>query len=214
MSLDFTWDDKTARYRRRGRFIPASDVRAAVDTYTTNQGTNVADTLFNSLRDGRLNVRDLQLLGERQIAIAHGAAACAVLGGRKQMRPADWGRVGGLVRGELGHWRDLMARLADGAPIDGRVKAAFRAYFTQAGFNADLHEEKMLAARGHDEEKWVLSDGAAHCAPKNGLPSCTSIAARGWQPLGTGPARGHRACKWGCRCKRKTRNSATGQVRQ
>ena len=66
MPLNFTYDPKTAQYRNdKGRFVSAKEVRGAIDKYIDNS-TDKAKAMFQALRDGQVNVKELQLQGERQ----------------------------------------------------------------------------------------------------------------------------------------------------
>src|SRR5690606_18307293 len=127
---------KQGRYRSRGRFYSESDVLSAVDGYLDGVTEAKADALFELIRSGLLNVRGLQLAGEREIAKAHLNAATAAKGGRRQMSQADYGRVGGTVKAELAHWRDLMREIENGKPLDGRVKQSLRNYIRAAATSA------------------------------------------------------------------------------
>jgi hypothetical protein len=215
MPLPFTWNPITGQYRndRTGRFVPLADVREGIDRYLDSTTQNVADALFESLRSGRINVRELQLAGERQIAIAHGAAAATELGGRANMTFSDWGRVGRQVRDELGYWRDLMQELADGRPLDGRVKQSLRNYLRAAAVSAQKAKFANGAKYGFDQILNVLNDGARHCESKGARPSCPAVTDHGPYPANAFPLRGSRACYWNCRCSEVLVNSETGEKR-
>ncbi len=211
--LPFYWNAKAGRYRRGNRFVSGEEVQRAVDTFLETQGENANAALFELLREGIINVKEAQQSGERLIAIAHVAAAMAGKGGRDQMTNADRGKVGAIVKRELGFWRDRMKSIAAGQPLDGRVKQSFGAFMLSAFNTFDQFDGDEMAKRGFDEEAYVLDDGAHHC--KTGaLPSCPSVEARGFVKRGTLPKRGGCACRFRCRCGRKRRNSKTGEVRQ
>jgi hypothetical protein len=211
---NFKWDAKQGRYRQNGRFFAANKAMAAVDAFLTAQGKDVGGELFQALREGRLSLKDAQLVGERAIARAHLTAAMAAKGGKAQMSQSDYGRAGGIVGGELNHWRDRFKSLENGAPLDGRVASAFRAYFAAAANTYWRVEDLEMEKRGFDQEENVLDDGAHHCEAKGVVPSCPQVTRNGRYPVGKMPRRGERACRWGCRCRKRRINSVTGEVRQ
>lgn len=210
--INFIWDAVNARYRSaNGRYVAAAAVDDAVDKYLDGKA-NKADELFALLRDGRINVADLQRIGARELAKAHVAAGMAAKGGKAQMAQADYGRIGGYVKGELGHWKELMQEIADGRPLDGRVRQSLNNYFRAAANTYHRVQHLELQQRGYDQYKNVLNDMARHCESA-ARPSCPSVTARGYQPIGTLPERGQRACYWNCRCRWRYRKSSTGTVR-
>lgn len=210
----WTYDAARGRYRVRGRFASSQQVLALVDTYLATKRESVAADIFALLREGRITVKDAQLTGERQLAKSHLAAAMAAKGGRAQMSQADYGRVGARVKGELGHWRDRMKDVASGRALDGPLKASFRAFFAAPANTFLDFDEAEAGKRGFDEEANVLNDGAHHCQPRGGFPSCREITEHGWYKAGTMPRRGARACRWNCQCRTRRRNSKTGEVRE
>ena len=206
MPTNFIYDEKRNRYRRPdGRFVKASEVRRAADKYIDAKQEKGRE-LFNLLREGKISVKDAQLIGERQIAIAHGNAAMAVRGGRNQMTPSHWGKVGNIVKGELGHWRDKMKEIADGAPLDGRVRQSFEAYFANTGATWSKTARDMLSSKGFDEVRNILGDTGRSCS------ECPDITAKGWMPYSEWVERGSRQCNYNCRCGEEHRNSETGEV--
>lgn len=211
---DYKWDEKAGRYRLRGSFVRARDVQRAVDKYLQNAQSSAADTLFEQLQQGRLNVKDAQLLGEKMIARAHLNASIAAKGGRAQMAPADYGRVGGRVKSELGYWRDLMREISQGKPLDGRVKQSFRNYVAASAPSFQIVEGEEIAKRGFDQWRNKLNDGARHCEAHGDRPSCAQVTRRGWVAIGERVMRGARGCYWHCQCEDEYRNSVTGEVRQ
>lgn len=211
MTFNFQWDAKQGRYRRNGRYLAAVEVQDAIDAFLSGQSANNGRDLFQILRSGQANVRDVQLAGERAIARAHLAAAMAMKGGRAQMSQADYGRVGGIVRGELGYWRDLMGELAAGRPIDGSVAASIRGYFAAAANTGWRVEDLEMEKRGFDLVANDLQDGAHHCEP-SARPSCEQVTLRGFVPPSKFVPRGGRTCRWGCLCRRIWKNSTTGEI--
>lgn len=213
MALNFVWDAVQGRYRRGGRYYSQSDVLGAVDGYLDGLTNDKSGALFNLIREGKINVRDLQLIGEREIAKAHVNAGMAAKGGRAQMSQADWGRVGGTVKNELKYWRDLMREIEDGKPLDGRLKMQLENYLRAAATTAQRVQDADLTARGFDLWKNVLDDGAHHCRATLGRPSCSSLS-RKYRPIGERVLRGKRGCYWHCRCSDRYKNSVTKEIRK
>jgi hypothetical protein len=205
---EYKWDAKQGKYRSRGKFVKASTVQKAADQYIQAKQGKTADAMFELLRSGAANVKDIQLLGEREIAKAHLAQAMAAKGGRLQMAPSDFGRVGSYVKKELQHWRTRMKAIAEGQPLDGRVKQSFRAFIAASGATFQKIEQIEAERRGETEYRNILDDGARSCS------ECPAITAQGWQPVGSLPERGDRQCSHNCRCHWEYRNPATGEIRE
>lgn len=206
----YQWDAKNGRYRSGGgRFVSQKAVQRAADKYIGAAQDSVADTLFALLKDGQINVKDAQLLGERAIARANLVQAMAAKGGKAQMSQSDYGKVGSLVKTQLRYFRDRMKSIAAGQPLDGRVKQSFRAFIAASGATRQKFERGVVESRGFDEEKWLLNDGARHCS------DCPRFAAMGWVKMGTLPDRGEDSeCRQFCQCDKIYRSSVTGEIRE
>lgn len=209
MAKQWQWSEQRGSYRAPdGTFRNGKQAIAAADQYLANKQLKTADGLFELLRSGQLSVRDAQLVGEREIAKAHLAMAMAAKGGRAQMTQADFGRVGGIVSGELVHWRDRCKELGNGQPLDGRVKQSFRAFIDKSRVTYIRVQQLEMQKRGIDEQRNVLEDRAHACS------ECPEITALGWQPVGSFSNPGERECRGNCRCFLQFRSSATGEVRE
>lgn len=209
MPKQWQWNEQRGQYRApSGRYASSKDALKAADAYLQSKQTKTADKLFDLLRNGQLSVRDAQLLGEREIAKAHVVAAMAAKGGKSQMAFSDYGRVGGIVRQELAYFRDRMKAIAEGQPLDGRVKQSFRAFIDKARVTYITVERLEMQKRGWDLVKNIDDDGARHCT------QCPEISALDFQPLGSFPDPGERECRGNCRCRLIYKNSATGEIRE
>ncbi len=210
---NYKWDSVKGAYRQQGRFAKKVDALEAADKYLDAKKDTTADALFDLMREGQVGVKDAQLLFERELSKAHIASGMAAMGGKSQMSFSVYGRIGSEIKPELGHARDLFKELGDGRPLDGTVRQSFRAYFANAANTFILIQGLEMEKRGFDEEAYDLDDGAHHCSSDGLRPSCPEVERRGFQKRGTHPRRGGCACRWGCKCKRKYKNSVTGEIR-
>ena len=171
-----------------------------------------AASLAFHLQEGRINLQAYEMEMMRLIKRSHLVNSSLAKGGWDQMTQADFGRVGGTVRGQYNYLRKRVQAIKSGKqPVDGRLANISRQYvrMSRRTFSKTLGEEVEI--RGYDQEKRVLSKFADHCRSKQ-RPGCRDIAAQGWVKRGTLPLIGEAQCLGGCRCVFHYRNSRTKKV--
>lgn len=204
----YRWDERSGRYRdSRGRFVSWRQVRKALDQTIANS-VDAIDGLAQQLREGKISLQAWRDAMAVEIRNVHAASIAAAKGGWAQMTPADWGRVGGRVRGQLWYLRRFANEIAAGkVKLDGVFlrragmygRAGVASYVLQDGIEAQGY--------GYDEEMSQLGT-AEHCE------ECVSEAARGWAPIGSLIPIGSRTCISYCACTMLYRNSQTGKLRR
>jgi hypothetical protein len=129
---------------------------------------------------------------------------------RDEMGPGDWGRIGGLLRGQYNYLDGFASEVARGRLSEAQIKARSRMYLRgakQAYERANL-EGKQSA--GYREVRWVINPGLENC------PDCRRFASMGWQKIeddpfgGCVPGEGCTRCLTNCGCRldyRKRRQS-------
>ena len=189
------WNGRAGRYRDplTGRFISRDTVRSILDQAIAKSQLRM-QTASDQLRRGELALDEWQLVMREEIKRTQLGAEMLVQGGRAQMTPADFGRVGQRIRTQYDYLRDLSQQLADGSiRTDGTFlnRAKMYAASARVGFHDSLGEQ--LTDLGYTEERSVLHP-AEHC------DLCVSEAARGFVPIGTLIPIGERTCLGNDRC--------------
>lgn len=206
MQPHFAWDPRSQRYRdaRTGRFLPRKAIRAAMDGALGSAQKRVR-ALADQLRDGGSSLQDWQIQTAQSLKEIHLYSAALAKGGWDQMSPADFGRVGNVLRDQYGYLRNLAVAIAGGLLLDGRFGQRMTMY-VQAG-RATYHrtERAEMALRGFNEER-NLRSAADSCA------GCLAASASGWVPIGTLTPVGSRDCMSNCRCALEYRSISTGET--
>lgn len=184
----------TGRYvnRATGRYVSELTVRADLDQYIANKAPRF-DALANQLRNREISLADWQLQMRNEMRAMHNAAAMVAKGGREQMTPADWGRVGRELRDQYGYLDKWAAQIANGeAPLDGRANVRAKLYGQAARGTYEQERRAVAADKGNDEEMRILH-------AKESCKGCISFAGY-WAPLGALPKIGSQDCTTNCLC--------------
>lgn len=212
MERRYTYDPRLHRYRdsQTGRIVPwktaAGELYDALDSYKAE-----ARGLARQLREGQIDLVTWEGRMRTLIKDTHSTSTILAKGGRNQMSPADWGRVGQRVRGEYAYLANRAREIESGAqPLDGTLDRRAAMYVEAGGktFHRALRLEAEI--RGFDEERNVLDPFADHCKPKE-RPGCVEVTGWGWVGLGELPLVGDRQCLSGCRCTVEFRSTVTGE---
>jgi len=192
----FLYDAATGRYRyaASGRLVPEARIRAAVDEVlaaTTRQ--MVAWT--QQVQAARLPLIEWERQMQGELRRAANAVAIVASGGRGSLDYATRGLLGAWLSGQYvylgGFVRDIEAGRQ---PRDGRLLSRAQLYGEAP---RGLYQEivrRQARGRGLEQERSVLGPAERHCS------QCPDLAARGWQPIGTLPPPGSRACLSRCKC--------------
>jgi hypothetical protein len=205
MPSSYTWSEAVRRYRNtQGRFVPSGQVLKALEK-DLNGLNLVTDKLTGDYRAGRISLDAFRAELMEIVKHVHLGSATLAKGGRAQMQPADYGRVGQIVREQYGFLDAWVKDIVSGeAPLDGRLTARARQYVTAARPTYVAVRQADVRETGFDQEKSVLSP-AEHCG------DCISQDAIGWQPIGQMIPIGDRQCRSNDKCRVFYRNSQTGE---
>jgi hypothetical protein len=192
--MPYTFDRRLGRYRdTRGRLIAERVVRDAVDNVTDLASSRMGQ-YARDLLDGRLSLADFQARLMQDSKSAHLAAGIAAHGGKAQMSPSDWGRVGQQVRRQYGYLRNFAASVVDGRqPLNGTLVSRAQQYGQAARVTYEAIKAADDKARGMTVERNVLH-GRDHCG------ECPKLTAKGWVPIGSLKPIGSRECRVHDRC--------------
>jgi hypothetical protein len=204
--VKYVYDTRTARYRGAGgRFLTRAAVRAEVDRVIRASEARI-ENLTTQLREGQLSLAGWRTSMREEVKAQHLMHAMAAKGGKAMMTPADYGRVGELVRRQYEYLERFTSQIASGKlALDGRVATRAKLYAQSARQTYHQVERTEFLARAFDQERNVLGN-AEHCQ------QCIDQTNLSWVPIGTLIPIGQRTCKVNCRCRLQYQNSTTGEV--
>lgn len=122
--------------------------------------------LTSALYSGRITGDQWMAATMQEIKNAHGAFSTLAAGGRDNMTQASWGRVGGNLRVEYGHLRDMAAGIADGSVSEAQALARIRQY-NKAGEQAYWNEFRAQNSGAGDSSLPLLTQ-----SPRDGQTVC------------------------------------------
>jgi hypothetical protein len=188
----FTWDARTARYRRNGRFVSRVQVRTWLDEALDAAGARIG-RLAEDLIAGRVDLVSWQVRMAREIKHVQLYSAATAKGGWAQMSPADLGRVGQSVQAQLRYLNRFAQQIRSGKqPADGiSARASMYAQSGRQLFDRTYRAE--MQTRGYTQERSIRYAGDS-CA------GCVTEAAKGWVAIGSTVPVGQRQCLGRCRC--------------
>lgn len=203
----YTYDERSGRYRARasGRFVRASEVRAATDKIIAASKTRV-DATTEQFRSRTITLGEWESRMRAEIRAIHVAVAVAGKGGRDQMSNADWGSVGARVKREYQFLTKRADAVASGRQaIDGSLGQRARMY-SQAALATYLDTRgNELALRGFTEVRSIVH-ARESCA------ECLAQQAKGFQSERVYVPVGRRTCLSSCACTEQRRNPVTGEI--
>jgi hypothetical protein len=110
------------------------------------------------------------------------------------MTPADYGRIGQIVRGEYGYLEKFAERIANGQqPLNGNLENYAQMY-AEAGRGTYHQVERTVMADAGFTREFNILHPAEHCV------GCLGETARGKVPIGALLPVGGRTCRRRCRC--------------
>jgi hypothetical protein len=192
------YDAASRRYRGAdGRYLGQKAMVGLRDAFTDNLKGRAAD-LATRRAEGDLSQNDWERQMRALVKAAHIDLHCLGRGGRRQMAPADWGRVGASIKAQyayLGRFADDTANLSE-AQMRARaglyVEAATTAY--EKG-RAAAWDVSLPAYPGEGSEcltncrcAWDLREteqGVEATWQLSAAESCPTCISRGaqWNPL-------------------------------
>ena len=140
--MAWQYDRRTRRYRNTatGRLLGQKDLARLRDTFTDRLADQAAE-LGRRLAEGEIDLTNWEGAMREVIKVAHVDLAALGKGGRGQMRPADWGRVGLAIRRQYAYLAGF-ANEATGMAA-GQVATRARMY---VGAAATSYERAHAAA--------------------------------------------------------------------
>lgn len=197
----FTWDERIARYRvltsgygqRAGTFVARSKVLALLEQRVDQSRDLLAD-ITQAFYAGEMSGKQWQLSFAGQLKILYLQEASLGAGGWDRLTSADYGRIGGYLRGEYGRLTGFAQDILDENITEAQALARARMYGGKGRgmfWSTDRRAQRLAGKR---EERRLLGE-ARHCSV------CPDYAAAGWQPIGYNPLPGTHGDCWGhCYC--------------
>ena len=206
--MPYRWEPSagvSGRYRdvTTGRFVPGAQVRRELDRYL--DAADPAKALAEALRGRQLSVADWEVAMRRHVKNTHLNAIALERGGWANVTPADYGRVGQIVREQYGYLRGFANDIASGKQrLDGTLGVRAKLY-TQAG------RESFYRSKHANLTTAVDMVGSVRSA-RDSCSECISLDGK-WFRVGDPAYKlpGQRICMKSCRCyERYGRQTADG----
>lgn len=131
----FSWDESARRYRyENGQFVSAARVRE-LTTESLDDSIDRVAALAAEYDNGALNLNDFHAIAREEIKRNHIRQYIAGRGGRDQMTPSDWGRVGRQLRDQYDYLDGFIADIDSKNLTVGQIQTRLQMYIN-AGNNA------------------------------------------------------------------------------
>lgn len=208
--IGYSFDDRIGRYRsgQTGRFVARDRILDLLDAQTTGAEQRMR-ALVTSAHGGELSPSVFAEQMRTELRRLHLQQSALGAGGFDRLTQRDYGRVGGILRGEYQHLEQFVRQIQAGEVTLPEALARANRYIGQARRQFYHAEADRRQPEGGMVliEKRVLDPGARHCR------DCPGYADRGWEIAGSLPVPGE-ACECGghCRCRRVSREVPAGEV--
>lgn len=125
----YLFDDALHAWRnlRTGRAIAGQIIQAEVEAHIQS-AQNVMKTLTRQMFTGDIAVGDWQTAVAMELKDAHAAFAMLGAGGRANMTPEAWGRIGGTLGDEYRHLQTFAEAVAGGSQSEAQAIARIGQY--------------------------------------------------------------------------------------
>lgn len=155
------WDTKSQRYRdtRTGRYLSPQQVLGLRDRYTETVMTR-ADGLTDRLVSSEITLRQWLLQARENVKAVYIDQYLLGRGGRRVMTPADWGRIGGMLRRQYQFLQRFADDIARGTMTPAQIRARFQLYFESS---TQAFERAETRGRGVPNLPAYPGDGTTVC---------------------------------------------------
>lgn len=189
----FDFDKSQGFYKDgRGRKIPASRIHLEINK-TVNKLERELRTIAKKLNTGKINLAEWQIQTAEKLKTAHILAAAIGKGGRREMKPSDWGKVGALIREQYKYLNNFAREIERGKLSPNRLE--FRAASYSKAVRETFYKQEIEIRKSAG---FLFCRRILHALES--CPECSSWAAKGFVPIDEQPAVGGLVCKNFCRC--------------
>jgi hypothetical protein len=199
----YTWNASDGRYRdtKTGRYMPWKTINREMERELKAGRDNIR-SLSEQYQRSEIRVEEWRRAVKAEIKQLHVKSAVMAKGGRGQMTPADYGRVGQRIRGQYQYLDRFSSEVQYGKqPLDGRFLRRADMYGSAARQTYQSGRAAQQKGVGKTEKMSVLGI-ADHCEDSDYAPGCLEEAAKGWVPIDSDEVSdpGDRTCHVNCRC--------------
>lgn len=194
----YVFNVATGRYRdrRTGRFVSNKTVTELIEKTIDDSFQDLNTLIQATLSDATdFTLNDLEESLILQLRNLHVQMTLLGGGGEGNITPAMWGRLGSTLREEYKYLRNFLSGIADGSVTGGEITRRMNMYGNKIWNSYWNAKGEQMQTSGFTQERRVLQP-AEHCN------DCVTLAAKGWQPIGTlpKPADGSTECLSNDRC--------------
>lgn len=201
---NWKWSEKARRYYDLDahRFM-SRDKALGFVSQSIDKSRPITQSLTSMYYSQKISLDDWRSAMRTEVKNEHIRQYILGVGGRDQMTPADWGRLGATIKGQYKYIDGFGDGLAAGKVSEGQalVRAGMYADSARASYEKGHFQSQTRGGREVTEELWVLGSTENHCK------DCPDLASAGWVPIGTHPfpGDGNTECLTNCLCHKEYR---------
>lgn len=161
MPSPWVWVAKAHTYRNTvtGRFMGATEMLGLRDTFAAAQAARAAD-LAERLAGGDIGLEAWQKAMRNDLKTSYIDQYVLAVGGRKNMTPSDWGRIGRMLRDQYGYLENFSRDIASGNMTAAQIAARAQMYH---GSSVQAFERGNAASLGVPRLPAYPGDGSTSC---------------------------------------------------
>ena len=205
----YTWSAGPQRYRANatGRFVARRDVLGLLDGQVSSANARLGD-LTTALHEGRIAPGVWADQMQNELRRLHSQNRALAVGGWDRMTQADWGAVGGRLRGDYARVQRLAQDIQNGAATLPQALNRVNGYIGNARVQFWEGERSRRQPQPGMVSISMRTLGVAeHCQ------SCVDYHERGWCVEGELPPPGvDSECTTHCRCTMTWREVPAGEA--
>lgn len=186
--LPLSWDSKAGRYRdQNGRFVARPIVTDARNQIVEDTRLKLR-AISQQFTDGKITLVEWQLGFKDILKAGHTLAAGIAMGGKANMTPADWGRVGQQLRVQYEALQRFALQIEARQKINmGRVDQYARS------IRSTFLNVERLRIPAQKMAQWIRTK-------RESCEDCIEQERRGTQPIAMFPQIGSLRCRHNCGC--------------
>lgn len=182
-----------------GQWVSEDTVKSVMQQQVTNSFAELED-LTNRMYSGSITIDQWQQSVAGVLSDVHLSQAMFAAGGRANMNPTKWGRVGGTLADEYRHLARFSQQIANGEVSQREALNRIRNY-GRAGTQSYWREYGHSTPQGFVLD-WVLGH-ADHCTATASTLGCVELSIGSpytADTIPTYPTAGATTCRGNCKC--------------
>ena len=127
------WDERVNQYRdtATGRFVGVVEMNLRRNEFI-DRNSQVMNGFVDQFTNGDIDIYSLRDAVQLNLKNTYIDMYAMGAGGRNSMSPADWGRVGAILKEQYGYLRNMFDQLARGELSPMQLKARLKMYLNSA----------------------------------------------------------------------------------